>query len=157
MAGWLLEEENLAINLAAGPGTGREGTGRLEHHRDRGGLKHLTIAPLRKLLEGSQVQKRRIPRYYRVSGGLAEGAATWMSGLSCNLLLPQTWGLYQASGNVLGPACHCASHRCYFILHHWEHKLKVFLESHPWRTDTRAAGVCALEGGSSAPHYTCSL
>lgn len=56
MAGWLLEQENQAIDLAVG--TGREGTGRLEHHRDRGGLKRLTIAPLRKLLEGSQVQKR---------------------------------------------------------------------------------------------------
>lgn len=54
MAGWLLEQQKQALDLAAG--AGREGTGLLESHQ--GGGRPLTMAPLSRILEGSQEQKR---------------------------------------------------------------------------------------------------
>lgn len=54
MADWLLEQQNQALDLAAG--AGREGTGLLESHQ--GGGSPLTTAPLSRILEGSQEQKR---------------------------------------------------------------------------------------------------
>lgn len=84
MAGWLFERKIQVIDLAAG--AGREGTGQVEPHRDGGGLRYLTIAPLRRLLEGSQVQKRSpsIQSIWRVG----QGGVTRMRGLSYSLLLP---------------------------------------------------------------------